>query len=153
MDGVKALFELFFVPDEEATNAKLSALKEKFSYVVTIAGFGEHLVNFLYTSAGTKAPVITVNLASYSGKFSSAYGVGAVTLDFSWYAPYKSTVDVLAAGIIYANWFWHMYKNLPSLINGQGMTTARMINISRSQPATKDVTQKESAKQEPAEEE
>lgn len=128
-DKMKELFEEFFVPDAELMNERLDAINEKFAFIDSFTGYGEHLVNFLQNAAGTKAPVITINLAAYEGSYGWG-SAGAVTLDFSWYARYKPAVDNLLAGIIWANWLWHLYKRIPEIIHGQGMTAERAIDIS-----------------------
>lgn len=127
-DKMKELFEMFFIPDEEAINAKFEAVREKFAFIESVSGYGEHLVGFLQSASGSKAPVITIDLSAYSGKYS--YGTSTITMDFSWYAKYKPTVDNLVAGIIYATWLWHLYKRIPELIHGQGMTAAHVIDLS-----------------------
>lgn len=121
------LFELFFVPDEEGMNEKLTALREKFAFIDSISGYGEHLLNFLRSASGTRAPVFTIDLSDYTGNYN--WGAAVITIDFSWYAPYKPTVDTLLAGIIWATWLWHTYKRIPELIHGQGMTTAITLDM------------------------
>lgn len=129
-DKVKELFEYFFVPDEDLMNQRLDAVREKFAFIDSIAGYGEHLLNFLQSASGTKAPVIKVNLRAYKGSYGWASG-GEVSIDFAWYAQYKSAVDNLLAGIIWAHWLWNVYKRIPEIIHGQGMVADRAIDISR----------------------
>lgn len=124
---IEELFEKFFIPDEEATQAKLDALRARFAFIDSITGYGEHLIGFLQSAAGTKAPVFTVDLSDYTGNYN--WGGTVITIDFSWYAKYKPLVDNILAGIIWINWLWHMYKRIPELIHGQGMTTARTVDI------------------------
>ena len=129
-DKIKELFEYFFVPDEELMNQRLDAVREKFAFIDSIAGYGEHILNFLQNAAGSKAPVIKVNLGAYKGSYGWASG-GEVVIDFSWYAEYKAAVDNLLAGIIWLNWLWHVYKRIPEIIHGQGMVADHAIDISR----------------------
>lgn len=126
---IQELFEYFFVPDEELMNQRLDAVREKFAFINSISGYGEHLVNCLQSAAGTKAPVITINLRSYEGSYGWGSG-GEVTLDFAWYARYKTLVDNLLAGIIWARWLWSVYKRIPEIIHGQGMVADHVIDIS-----------------------
>ena len=124
---IEELLEKFFVPDEEALQEKLDALSARFAFINSINGYGEHLLGFLQSAAGTKAPVFTVDLGDYTGNYN--WGSTVITIDFSWYAKYKPLVDNILAGIIWINWLWHMYKRIPELIHGQGMTTAKTIDI------------------------
>lgn len=126
---IQELFEYFFVPDEELMNQRLEAVRDKFAFINSIAGYGEHLVNCLQSAAGTKAPVITINLGSYEGSYGWGSG-GEVTLDFGWYARYKPLVDNLLAGIIWARWLWSVYKRIPEIIHGQGMVADHVIDMS-----------------------
>lgn len=126
---IRELIEYFFVPDEELMNQRLDAVRDKFAFINSISGYGEHLLNMLQNASGTKAPVITINLGSYRGSYGWG-SAGVVTLDFSWYAEYKSLVDNLLAGIIWARWLWSVYKRIPEIIHGQGMVADHVIDIS-----------------------
>ena len=126
-EKIQELFERFFVPDEEATNEKLAALREKFAFIDSITGYGEHVINFLQGASGAKAPVITIDLSDYTGNYN--WGTTVITIDFAWYAQFKPMVDNILAGIIWITWLWHMYKRIPELINGQGMTTASVADV------------------------
>lgn len=128
-EKIKELFEYFFLPDEELTNQRLEVIRQKFAFIDTLAGGGESVMNFLKAASGTRAPVITISLGSYSGSFN--YGSGNVVIDFSWYAPYKPMVDNIIAGIIWAVWLWHMYKRIPDIIAGNSMTTASVLRAAR----------------------
>ncbi len=128
-EKIRELFEDFFVPDEELTNQRLKQIREKFAFVESIAGYGETLINFFKSASGISAPVIRINLGDYDGSFN--YGSGTVVIDFSWYAPYKPTVDNIVAGIIWATWIWHMYKRIPDIIAGNSMTTASALRATR----------------------
>lgn len=128
-DKIRELFEYFFVPDEDLMNQRLDAVREKFAFIDSIAGYGEHILKFLQNASGAKAPVIKVNLKAYKGSYGWASG-GEAVIDFSWYADYKTLVDNLLAGIIWLNWLWHVYKRIPEIIHGQGMVADRVIDIS-----------------------
>ena len=126
---MKSLFEYFFVPDADLMNQRLEHINSKFAFVESVTGYGEHLINFLQNAAGTKAPVVTLNLGAYRGSYGWG-SAGVVTIDFSWYAEYKPLVDNLLAGIIWVHFCWHTYKRIPELIHGMGMTADRAIDIS-----------------------
>lgn len=127
-DKIKELFESFFVPDEELMNERLAQLRSRFAFIDSLAGYGEHILNFLQNASGKKAPSFTIDLSKKTGQFS--WGSQVIVVDFAWYAPYKPIVDNVVAGIIWITWLWHMYKRLPEIIHGQGMTTERIIDIS-----------------------
>lgn len=46
---------------------------------------------------------------------------GYAVLDFSWYAPYKSRVDGLLSGFLWASFLWLLFKRLPGIIHGSAM--------------------------------
>lgn len=128
-EKIQELFEYFFVPDEELTNQRLDQIREKFAFIDSLAGYGETLVNFLEHATGKTAPVLTIKLGDYAGSFN--YGDAEIVIDFAWYAPYKSTVDNIMAGIIWVVWLWHMYKRIPDIIAGNSMTTASVLRATR----------------------
>lgn len=126
-EKMKELFEYFWVPDQDLMNERLESVRSKFAFVESVTGYGEHLLNFLQNAAGTKAPVVTLNLGAYRGSY--GWGkAGTVTIDFSWYAEYKPLVDNLLAGIIWIHWLWNVYKRIPEIIHGYGMTSERSID-------------------------
>lgn len=127
-EKMKTLLDEIFLPDPEKMKARLAHLNERFSFVENLNGFGIHVLKLLQNATGVNAPVVTLNLGSYRGKY--GWGeAGKVTIDFSWYAEYKPLVDNLLAGIIWINWLWHTYKRIPEIIHGLGMTTETVIDI------------------------
>ena len=127
-EKMKTLFDDVFLPDPDKMQARLNHLNERFSFVESLSSFGTHVLKLLQNATGAKAPVVTLNLGSYRGKYGWG-GAGKVTIDFSWYAEYKPLVDNLLAGIIWINWLWHTYKRIPEIIHGLGMTTEKAIDI------------------------
>lgn len=127
-DKMKSLFEYFFLPDSELMQKRLNHLNEKFAFVDNLSEYGSHIINLLQNASGAKAPVVSINLSSYRGKYGWG-SAGNVTIDFAWYAEYKPLVDNLLAGIIWINWMWHTYKRIPEIIHGLGMTTERALDI------------------------
>lgn len=53
-DKIKELFESFFVPDEELMNERLAQLRSRFAFIDSLAGYGEHILNFLQNASGKK---------------------------------------------------------------------------------------------------
>lgn len=117
-DWKSSLFGILFVPDDEVMQEMWADIQDQFSGIFGLMNSGNHIVDFLKTCSGLRAPNFTVNLGS-----SASYYLGneTVTIDFSWYAPYKPTVDLLFAGIIWAGFIWRMYSRIPEIIGGVGM--------------------------------
>lgn len=126
-DKVKALFEEFFIPDEAATAQKLDSVRERFDFINKVSGFGEEIMDLMENASGKSAPVFTIDLSDYTGNFN--WGSTVITIDFAWYGQFKPLIDNILAGIIWITWLWHMYKRIPELISGQGMTTAHSMDI------------------------
>ncbi|MCM1113839.1 MAG: hypothetical protein NC399_11360 [Muribaculum sp.] len=112
------IFYTLFVPSDEFLDEIGTDIHERFSGIFAMMDYVKKVINFLATCSGTKAPSFTVNL----GKSASYYlGDSTVTIDFSWYEPYKPTVDLLFSAIIWAGFLWRMYSRIPEIIGGIGM--------------------------------
>lgn len=118
-DGEHNLFGIIFVPSEEFMQDYLSGFQKKFPLLFQLHDLGEHVIDSLTSIYGGEAPVITVPLPA-----STSFNLGntSVTIDFSWYAAYKPTVDLLLAGIIWVGFIWRMYCRIPEIISGVGMS-------------------------------
>lgn len=128
IEKVQAFTEEYFLPDEENIQRHIDDIREEFGFIDSMTGYGEHILNFLQSASGTKAPVIQIDLSEKGGEYS--WGSETIIIDFKWYTPYKPMVDNIVAGIIWLTWLWHMYKRIPEIIHGQGMTTAHVIDLS-----------------------
>lgn len=120
-DGEHNLFGILFVPDDEVVEKYWSDIQKRFSGIFELMNTGIRIVDFLKTCSGEKAPCFTVDLGA-----SASYYLGseAVIIDFSWYEPYKPTVDLLFAGIVWAGFIWRMYSRIPEIIGGIGMAVS-----------------------------
>ncbi len=127
IEGFKETLKDLFVPDADRFNKRFAVLRERFAFVDSFMGVVDDLFDSLQSASGASAPVIKIDLSRYAGRWS--YGNSVVTIDFSWYAPYKGTVDALLAGIIWVNFIWRMYKRLPELIRGAGMVTDQVSDL------------------------
>lgn len=115
------IFYTLFVPSDEFLDEIGEDIHERFSGIFSIIDYVKKVIDFLMTCSGEKAPSFTVNL----GKSASYYlGDSTVTIDFSWYEPYKPTVDLLFTAIIWAGFLWRMYSRIPEILNGVGMAVS-----------------------------
>lgn len=126
-DAFQDLLSYLFIPDEDLIDKNIAMLREQFSLIDSLAGYGDHILNALGGMSGSTPPSFTVDLSKKGGVFS--WGTGKVVIDFSWYAPYKPLVDNIVAGIIWISWTWHMYKRIPEFVHGQGMTTDKIVDV------------------------
>lgn len=108
----------FFVPDEEYIANFMEEFRDRFPGLFSIFEAGSTVVSKLSSISSGTPPVITVPLGAST---SFDLGDAAVTIDFSWYAPYKPTVDVILAGLIWLGFIWRLYSRLPEIIHGAGM--------------------------------
>ena len=110
----------WFVPSESYMDSFKIKISGVYDATDKLKEGGNYILNFMKNSASAAPPVITVNLAK-----STSYNLGdSVIIDFSWYAPYKPTVDVLLAGIIWATFLWNIFKRLPEIVSGVGMISS-----------------------------
>lgn len=112
------MFELLFVPDEDYFDNLHTRISNRFSVITDLEEGGEHILNYFKTASGASPPSFTITLSDH-GNFK--LGNKTVTIDMSWYAPYKSTGDLLIAGAIWARFLWNIYRRLPEILHGAGM--------------------------------
>lgn len=125
-EKVFEIFEYFFIPDKEKMDARFAAVQEKFYFVRQLSDAADTIKTFFNNAGGSSAPVLTIDLSKYKGRFN--WGSGVIRMDFSWYAPYKPFVDNVVAGIIWLCFLWNTYRRLPELIRGQGMITNQVLD-------------------------
>lgn len=118
------LFIKLFVPDTDFIHTELTALRAKLGFIDDFQTAGTYLLNFLKNLGGGSPPVLTIAL--WQTKYT---GAQTVTIDFSWYAPYKPTVDKLLAGMIYVTFIWNVFRRLPDIIQGAGMVSNSAASI------------------------
>lgn len=111
-----------FVPSADFLEAKVATLKARFPFIDGIIGLGEFVSESLSSDLGP--PVLYVDFGPAT---TDTYGHKKYLLtDFSWYAPYKPTVDALMSSILWAFYGWRIFVRLPSIIGGEG---GQVINV------------------------
>ena len=109
LEGIRAIF----VPSEDFVTTKVEALRERFSWIEPILGYGEFIKTQL---VDPEPPVLYIHLGDAEGKLN--YGGTVKFLDMTWYARYKSQGDAIISGFLWALFAWRMYVKLPGIING-----------------------------------
>lgn len=103
-----------FVPSTDYITAKVEAIRAKFPFMDSIISTGEYIRDSLSGSSGP--PAIYVDLTLADGDID--YGEKTLLTDFSWYAPYKGTVDSVLGAALWAFFGWRVFLRLPGLISG-----------------------------------
>lgn len=74
-------------------------------------------------------PSITIELGAST---TSWFPGGTVrVLNFSWYTPYKSTVDNILSGFLWLFFVWKLFQKTPGIISGGAMDSSKLDDISR----------------------
>ena len=111
LDGLTKLF----VPEEGYFDSKINELRQQFSLFDSILALLYDLKAFL-VSLGSVPPVIYIPLSSATGEW--YWGNRMVFVDFSWYAPYKSTMDNILSGLLWLWFAWRIVLSLPGIMQG-----------------------------------
>ena len=67
------------------------------------------------------SPVLTFTSAGVKGKYYSL-PAKSYSIDFSWYAPFKSVGDTVVSCFMYLGFLVALWKRLPEIIHGSGVT-------------------------------
>ncbi len=126
---LQELLVYLFVPEDGYFDAQLELILQKFDFVDSIYDTVQVFVNFIETNDFGKAPVISIDLSNATGRYN--YGSTSYALDMSWYAPYKTSVDIILSAIMWAVFIWNCFKDLPGIINGVGAAGSASAKISR----------------------
>lgn len=113
-----------FVPSEDFLSDKMDYISQKFGFVTTVFDIVEILMSGFGVSNEMEPPVVVANFGNSSSKYN--YGGEVVVLDLSWYAPYKSTVDVYLRAVLWVFFLWRLFVALPNIINGVAGTSDSM---------------------------
>ena len=81
----------------------------------------------------TGAPSIPVNLSAAQSRYGVVYGEDMEMLDLSWYTPYKQTVDQLVSGFLWLFFLWALFRHVPAIFSGAGLTANRVEDIAEGQ--------------------
>lgn len=122
-DAFSDLMEYFFVPDEEAYQAKVDTLNERFGFIDQIKSAYSYINHFFEISSGTKVPRYSIPIKC------EAWGIDdKVVIDFSWYAPFKPLFDNLIAGFCWLTFIFNVWRKLPDIIGGAGAGVSAITN-------------------------
>lgn len=106
------------VPDVDLFNQIKSLIDIKLPIISQAKTFFENIIDICSDEA-LSPPVVTIHLGNVDNNISSIdYGGDVVALDFSWYAPYKSMVDIVIIGFVYAVFWIRLFKRLPHILSG-----------------------------------
>lgn len=116
--------EALFVPDLTLAEAELNNFSSSFAFV----GDLNRLVNDLMFKLEAGEPP-TLYLDFTKAEDSKYHGAGKVlAIDFSWYAKYKATGDLVFGAFLWVLYMWYLFKRMPDIISGAGLITRDSIN-------------------------
>lgn len=110
------LLKSLFVPSDDFFKDKVDSLLSEFSFVESVVGTISVIADFIENTDFSQPPKLTISLDLNKSKID--YGSSAVAIDFSWYKDYKPTVDIVLSAILYINFAWAVFKDLPNIISG-----------------------------------
>lgn len=105
------MLKSLFVPSEERITALTDSVSSKFGFVDTIKASVNSLIDVV--EGVGNAPKLNINLGAT--KYTEA---ATVSIDFSWYGPFKSYGDLVITGFCYAMYLWRLFIKLPGIISG-----------------------------------
>lgn len=118
LSGIRKLFVSLFVPSDGFFTARVNEISSNFGFWTSIRDTAAVFIDFLKETDFTVPPKIEIDLSLIKSKVN--YGGKVYILDFSFYEPYKESVDVILSAIIWLVFAWNTYKNLPNIISGIG---------------------------------
>lgn len=107
------LLKKLWIPSEGFCKNELSLFERKFGFITDIYRFVDSVVTAV-TKSGKEPPSFTVHL----GNAPSVFGLENVTIDFSWYQPYKPYGDAVLSAIFIICYAWNSFMHLPSMLSG-----------------------------------
>lgn len=117
MSGIKSIF----VPSEDFLSSKVTALRERFSFVDSIIGTAEFIRDSI--NGDVSPPVIYIDLSAAEGSY--YLGEKEILVDFAWYERYKDSVDALMSAILWAFFAWRVFQRAPAIIGGDAGVLVR----------------------------
>lgn len=111
LDGIKSIF----VPSQEVIDSVYNMFWGKLPIIDQVREVVDETVEIL-TTEEPEPPQIIIDLSASTSDID--YGGEAVVLDFSWYEPYKPTVDALIVGFVYIVFAFRFFHRLPDVISG-----------------------------------
>lgn len=118
VEQIQSVLEFLFVPDLAPVQDSLDMIQGKFAWIRDIYDMFNNI--FTSLSPDCEPPVVYIDFSkSESSKF---VPIGKrVAVEFSWYAPYKPTIDLIVGGFLWVMYLWYIFKKLPDILNGSGM--------------------------------
>lgn len=116
LEKIIRLFSDLFVPSEGFADPLIDKVNEKFTFKEQ----SEKNINLIFdqfSSMGQSIPTLTF---PFSRTSLAKYGVGDYTVSFDWYAPYKSSVDVVFSSILWVMFAFNQYFAVKNIINASG---------------------------------
>ena len=110
------LAQSLFVPSEERITALTDSVSSKFDFIDTIQDSINSMVDVINGVSNTPQLNIKLGSTKYTDETT-------VTIDFSWYAPFKAYGDLIITGFAYAMFVWRLFIKLPGIISGSSGTT------------------------------
>ena len=117
--------EDLFTPNTDAMEEILNDFSDRFPWTTVLFDYSRDLGRIFDDS---EPPKIYIHFQdSEDNRF---HKVGTqVIFDASWYEPYKPTGDAILSVFIYAFFLWKLFKRIPDILSGAGMTTEASIRF------------------------
>lgn len=100
-----------FVPSEERITSLVDSVSSKFEFVETIKSSINSMVDVI--NGVSNSPKLNIQLGETKYTHEST-----ISIDFSWYAPFKNYGDIIITGFVYAMFIWRLFIKLPGIISG-----------------------------------
>jgi len=111
IDLLGELLKSLFVPSEDRITTLTDAVSSKFGFIDSIKLSIDSLVDIINNVGNS--PKLNIKLGATKYTESTT-----VSLDFSWYEPFKSYGDIVITGFAYAMYLWRLFIKLPAIISG-----------------------------------
>lgn len=121
----EAIFDLFkdflnflFVPSDGFFREQFTQISDKFGFYDgffdCFEKFNEKVKNFDST-----APSVKIDLSAANSIYD--WGTSSITIDLSWFSPYRQTVQTVISVIIWTFFIWRSFMHLSNTISGSSL--------------------------------
>ena len=100
-----------FVPSEERIKSLTDIVSSKFDFVDSIKIAIDSLIDIVNNVGNSPKLNIQLGATKYTNET-------IITIDFSWYSPFKNYGDLVITGFVYAMYLWRLFIKLPAIISG-----------------------------------